>query len=104
MKKILLFLGVVAVISIAAVLNSCEEDAVCKTSTSVCGTFEACCTSTDCYYLYDGKTYDCDGTDCDAAALELATDMCNKSGSESISQQLILEQTSMLLDAICNWI
>ncbi len=52
----------------------------CVTETSACGSFTACCTALQCYYLYDGKKYECDGTDCTDAATELANDMCNPSG------------------------
>ncbi|OFX26681.1 MAG: hypothetical protein A2041_01015 [Bacteroidetes bacterium GWA2_31_9b] len=102
MKKILLLLAAFAFISLPIILNSCEEDPTCKSSSSACGTFEACCTTTDCYYLYDGEKYNCDGTDCDDAALELASVMCSKSNTTEDNEKLILDQTNIILESINN--
>ena len=76
---------------------SCEDRnplETCLDETSACGTFTACCTVRQCYYLYNGKKYECDGLDCGSAAAELADDMCNsskKKGSPCITADEILE-------------
>jgi hypothetical protein len=42
-----------------------------------CGTFSACCSSTDCYYeLPDGTQFACNGQDCSAAAQAMASYCC----------------------------
>lgn len=96
MKKLSIILFLFA--SSMVYFNSCEAAAECSESTTVCGTFEACCTTTDCWYNYNGKRYDCDGTDCTAAATELADVMCNKKSTEEFNA--VVEE---LLDAMpCN--
>jgi len=68
--------------SILLVGLGCSEDEECLTDSSVCGTFTACCTSSDCYYLAgDGTRFDCNGTDCSSAAGRLADYICGKSAS-----------------------
>lgn len=49
----------------------------CESADSGCGEYQACCSSTKCHYEYNGKEYECDGTDCTAAAEELVDDMCD---------------------------
>jgi hypothetical protein len=98
MKKALLLFASIAFISLPVIFYSCEEDYTCKESSSSCGSFEACCTSKDCYYLYDGDKYKCDGTDCTDAAQRLANVMCSKSINNS--EELILKQTQDLLNII----
>jgi hypothetical protein len=80
MKKSVIFRAFVFVV--LAVMFSCDNKPLeqCVTESSACGTFQACCTVRQCYYVYDGKEYQCDGTDCTDAATQLANDMCNPSG------------------------
>ncbi len=73
MKKI--FISLLFVLS-AVVISSCGgEEYSCSTGgicTSTGDSWEACCTSDDCYYKTGSKKFNCDGTDCDAAATELS--------------------------------
>jgi len=83
---------------------SCKEKASCKTGTSACGKFEACCTTTDCYYNYNGKKYNCKGTNCEEAAKTLASVMCgtainNSKLSLDAKEKQIIEQTEAILKA-----
>ena len=59
--------------------SGCSDDEECETADSACGEFTACCSSDQCHYEWNGRTYDCDGTNCNQAARELANDMCGKS-------------------------
>lgn len=62
----------------------CSDDEECQSSSSACGSFTACCSSKDCYYLAsDGTRFDCDGTNCNAAAERMANYMCKKLQTES---------------------
>ena len=85
-------------------LFSCEDRnplEQCLTETSACGSFTACCTVRYCYYLYDGKRYDCDGLDCTEAANELADDMCNsskKKGAPCFTANEILDVLSCVAE------
>jgi len=61
-------------------IESCSAAAAAQptcldTSDGCGGTFESCCTSSKCWYNYKGNRYNCDGTDCDSAAADLADDM-----------------------------
>lgn len=79
-----LFLFSLFLICLMAVGLGCSEDEECQSSSSACGSFTACCTSSDCYYLAgDGTRFDCNGTDCSAAAEQLADHMCKKLRDES---------------------
>jgi len=58
--------------------TGCSDDEKCETADHPCGgEFTACCTSDNCHYLADdGQRFNCDGTDCNEAAQELAAHMC----------------------------
>jgi len=97
-------MSIVALVGLLSLqLVGCAKKASCQSSSSACGTFQACCTSTDCYYTYNNKRYDCDGTDCTDAAKRLAADMCGTAkrlASEPLSptEQEALNKTKMLLE------
>jgi hypothetical protein len=107
-------IGIITSILIV-LITSCKKDSLkntltqsCQTTSSACGgSFETCCTVTDCYYKYNGKEYHCNGTDCQAAATELAGVMCGtsiaqKAGVEPSknTQQQLLDQVEILLQSI----
>jgi hypothetical protein len=70
-------IGLLAFVGVLALsLVGCKKKTTCSSSNSACGVFQACCSSTDCYYTYNGSKYPCDGTDCRAAAERLASAMC----------------------------
>ena len=82
------------VVSLFAIfLTSCAETPSCNPGTSSCGTFEACCTSTDCYYTYLGKRYNCNGTNCDEVAKKLTSIMCSSSKKSGIGSVVQTQQT-----------
>ncbi len=45
---------------------------VSSSYTSRCPTLRACCSSTQCYYVANGTTYNCNGTNCNSAAQTVA--------------------------------
>lgn len=65
-------------------LTSCTEvlsDEFCNDPDAKCpdtSTIEAssCCTDQDCYWLYKGSKYDCDGDDCTAAINKIIASAC----------------------------
>jgi hypothetical protein len=82
--------------TLAFAFYACSLDDVCEESTGACGTFTACCDGdgANCWYVYDGRTFDCNGADCSDAATELAEVMCEdnlKSYEEfnAVRQQLL---------------
>lgn len=84
--------------------TNCEKKPKCETATSVCGTFQTCCTSTDCYYVFNNKKYHCDGTNCEEIAKVLAEDMCNAasnrdSGAVISTEEEVLELIKIILEA-----
>ncbi|MEM9896821.1 MAG: hypothetical protein AAF789_10665 [Bacteroidota bacterium] len=72
MKKILLLCA------ITLFMFSCDEDEgpseECIDSTTGTCEFTTCSNGITTYYLYNGQRYNCDGTDCTAAATELTED------------------------------
>lgn len=105
MKKKIAFWTSSAVLLAFMVLlvYNCKKDpaTTCDSGSSVCGTFTACCSSTQCYYKWNGNRYDCDGTNCNDAALELANDMCAKKSPQGsvASVEEIIELTNKLIDS-----
>lgn len=56
-----------------AFLTGCAPAVSCTESPiGDCELVETCCSSVECSYEADGETFDCDGTDCTAAATEVA--------------------------------
>lgn len=89
MKKLDIVFFAAFVILVSILAFACAEKYECKSGSTSCGSFEACCTSSDCYYNYNGKKYQCNGTDCNQAAKDLAAVMCGTSGkvdSEPVSE------------------
>jgi hypothetical protein len=73
--------------------------AECLESDSACGRFTACCSTSNCYYLADdGTRFNCNGTNCNAAAQQLAEYMCGKSLREN-SQDDLSSVVDEMLDA-----
>jgi hypothetical protein len=110
--KHLLFILFVAI----SLLICCKENSVESTpnpitciSSNGCGKiYQACCSSTNCYYTYNGKRYDCDGINCNAAAQRLVHDMCGTSYKQfneplSTTEQEALRLTKILIktDTLC---
>jgi hypothetical protein len=76
----------------------------CTDVSTACGSVKACCSPFDCYYSYNNKKYECDGTDCSSAAQEVAADMCGTAkklakGTLSETEKQALQQTKMLLES-----
>ena len=74
MKKLLVF---IASIALALMVVGCTQD--CQTVASACSvndSYKCCCTPFNCYYLYKGVRYDCDGKDCYEAAKKMIAVMC----------------------------
>ena len=99
-------LGLVAIVFLIS--QSCGgllNNESCQTSDSGCGSFQACCTATQCHYVYNGQNYNCDGTDCTDAANELVADMCGtyKSASESEEETVneMIRMTQELSRGVC---
>ena len=86
-------------------LVGCGDDKKsCSDVDAVCGEVTTCCTSNSCYYEANGQRYDCDGTDCLAAAAALAEGQCASgkpasNESSSSTQQEALAEVERLLDA-----
>lgn len=68
---------VVASVLLGVQMMACGSASyTCQNTQTACGSVQACCTDKDCYYSYGGQKYPCNGTDCDAAAQQVATIMC----------------------------
>jgi hypothetical protein len=103
-QKLFLLAAAVAVMGVFAVgcssnsSNSSSPTQSCQSATSCSKTFQTCCTATQCHYVYNGTTYNCNGTDCTAAAQQLAAAMCGtaKSSAEvqALAQRVLQEATS----------
>jgi hypothetical protein len=80
-KKVLIlslaFVGLMVVLAIGCKKSSVVKD-TCTSGTNCGKSFQACCSLTQCYYTYNGKKYNCDGTSCGSAATDLVADMCGK--------------------------
>lgn len=73
----------------------------CQSSSTTCGSFQACCNEKDCYYTYNGKKYSCDGQNCDAAAQQVVKAMCGAApdaltASDKAALQSLKETTTGL--------
>lgn len=81
------------------VLSGCNDDEECEDvmECSSGGTLEACCTDDQCRYLLDGEEYPCNGTDCSAAAEEVASVCVGKKGPvDDVILDTILDVTTEL--------
>jgi hypothetical protein len=91
------------------IFNSCKKSSIvgytCSDPTDACGTnYTTCCNTVDCYYKVGTKKYNCDGTDCLAAATKMVNDLCGtsvdlKSLMITNEKEEMLEVVQMLLEA-----
>lgn len=73
----LFVLGIFAFVSCTEVNSDefCQNpDAKCPDTSAIEAT--SCCTSQSCYWLYDGKKYECNGQDCSAAINTIVSSAC----------------------------
>jgi hypothetical protein len=101
--NILLFL--VLLFGAAIVTNvSCgkdkNEEEVCETTNVGGESVKACCTSSNCYYEWNGKKYHCDGVDCNDAAERLVDDILGGGKSTSLDKDLLKNEILLLLTDI----
>lgn len=72
------------------VLGSCteiESDEFCNTPNASCPDASAieatsCCTDQDCYWVYNGTQYDCNGQDCSTAINAIVASACASATAE----------------------
>ena len=80
--KTKLMLAITLLIFMLASCSEVESDEFCNDPGAKCPTtlteIEAtsCCTDKDCYWTYNGKNYDCNGDDCDAAIKAIIASAC----------------------------
>ena len=89
--------------SLIFIANSCDKKLgeTCETTVISGENVEACCTATQCYYRYNGKKYDCNGTDCGDAAQDVVSDILGYKSSANDREEAL----SKLLDfqeSVCN--
>lgn len=76
MRKLHGLLTSAVLLCLTAGATGCSDKEECQSASSACGAFTACCTSDDCYYLAGGNRFNCNGTDCNSAAEDLANYLC----------------------------
>jgi hypothetical protein len=104
-RKMKLFFRMILIVPVGIVFLQfvgCAKK--CENTSTACGSFESCCTPSNCYYTYNNKKYECDGTDCADAAQKVAADMCGTAkrlanGPLSATEQEALKKTKMLLES-----
>lgn len=98
MKKV--FISFVFVL-FAAVLSSCGgDDYTCSEEKEDCpntgGTWEVCCTTSDCYYKAGSKKFKCDGTNC----MDAATALNEYCYGEGCTEEKLLEAAAKIQEEI----
>jgi len=76
-RIVLLLLGIIMLVSCTELLSDefCDNPgATCPNSSAIEAT--SCCTDQDCYWLYNGNKYDCDGTNCSQAINRIVASAC----------------------------
>ncbi|MGL1885846.1 MAG: hypothetical protein OCD76_04970 [Reichenbachiella sp.] len=71
-----------ALLLFVSIFTSCKDkldDLVetCQTIESGCGEYQACANTSEAWYTYGGKTYNCDGLNCLTAAEEVVNDIAD---------------------------
>jgi len=91
---------------LAFVNFGCSSPEVCEPFDACGKTAQACCTDDDCHYEYNGKDYNCNGTECTNAAKLLVNDMCDfKSGiisNKEISIEALKLIENVKINSLCN--
>jgi hypothetical protein len=95
--------GVIFIVCLFVINTGCKKKAECSGAEALCGnhTFTACCTDgTDCYYLVDDSDkFSCNGSDCEAAAIQLINTYCT-GGAAGFSKQQVLATVERVLQAV----
>jgi hypothetical protein len=103
MKKMVkpMVFGVILIACLFVISTGCKKKATCSSAEPLCGshTFTACCTETDCYYLVDDSDkFNCNGLDCDAAAIQLVYTYCGS--GYNFSKEQVLKTVDKVLQAV----
>lgn len=103
-KLFLLPLFALGIFALVLTVNSCKKvvpAANCSAGVDDgCGNeWQACCSSVQCYYTYKGKKYNCDGTDCEDAALKLVGDIDCTAGID-LNSLIVGDNVKELLEVV----
>src|SRR5687768_6259711 len=89
MSRDLKRLGLLVVFLLVGGLIGCSEDEECA-DTAACGTnIETCCTSSQCHYTVNGRKFNCNGTNCDSAAVQAVNAACGANAPDAQARALI---------------
>ena len=92
----LLLMAMVLVLSSSCKKSSSNGGFSCANTANPCGgsaTFQTCCSSSACYYEYNGTKYNCASTsDCSAAAQQLITAMGCKAANAPSKAEKVAKQ------------
>jgi hypothetical protein len=92
---LVLLLGAAIVINVSCKKDKDEE--VCETTNIGGESIKACCTSSKCYYEWNGKKYHCDGTNCNDAAERLVNDILGGGKSSIVDKDELKKEILLLL-------
>jgi len=103
MKKMIkpMVFGAIFIVCLFVINTGCKKKAECSGAEALCDnhTFTACCTETDCYYVVDDdEEFDCNGTDCFAAATQMINAYCG--GGFNFTEKQALATVQRVLKAV----
>jgi hypothetical protein len=93
---LVLLFGTAIIINVSCKKDKDDEE-VCETTNIGGESVKACCTTSNCYYEWNGKKYHCDGVDCNDAAERLVNDILGGGKSSIIDKDELKHEILLLL-------
>jgi hypothetical protein len=95
---------VVLLAAVAAVLGGlggcAKEKESCNASTTCSQSVQTCCTSSACHYTVAGRTFNCNGTNCDSAAVQAVNAACGRGADPGgAATQSLLREAALAAQA-----
>jgi len=93
---------VAAACLLAGFLSGCGAQEECGATTVCSQSVNTCCTDSSCYYEFNGNRVNCNGTDCSAAANQVANSICRNSQASENAQKLTFAAAEVVSSgAVC---
>jgi len=96
LKRVVLFVIAVA----GAGLTGCDATGdQCDSTTACSQSVQTCCSASACHYAVAGRTFNCAGTNCDAAARQAVSFACSRSSASEEQVSLVRQAQARAAEA-----
>jgi hypothetical protein len=89
-----------AIVVVAGAACTAEKES-CNSSTTCSQSVQTCCTSTQCKYVVAGRTFNCNGTNCDSAAVQAVNAACGRGFDPAAEATSLRGEAALAVQSAC---